>query len=77
MIEVSIIIVNYNTVNLTKACIDSIVKYTQGLNYEIILVDNKSTDGSKQYFEKDKRIIYIYNEEKMWGECPTETRMVY
>ena len=50
MIEVSIIIVNYNTVNLTKACIDSIVKYTQGLNYEIILVDNKSTDGSKQYF---------------------------
>ncbi len=63
MIEVSIIIVNYNTVNLTKACIDSIVKYTQGLNYEIILVDNKSTDGSKQYFEKDKRIIYIYNEE--------------
>lgn len=60
--EVSIIIVNYNTLNLTRDCIDSIIEKTHGLEYEIILVDNASTDGSKEYFSQDKRIIYVYND---------------
>ena len=59
MIDVSIIIVNYNTKNITASCIDSIYKQTKGLDFEIILVDNASTDGSKEFFEKDSRIKYI------------------
>lgn len=62
MIDVSIIIVNYNTKNITASCIDSIYKQTKGLDFEIILVDNASTDGSKDFFEKDSRIKYIYSE---------------
>ena len=61
-IDVSIIIVNYNTKQLTSDCIDSIVEKTQGISYEIILVDNASTDGSKEIFAKDDRITYIYSE---------------
>ena len=60
--DVSIIIVTYNTLKLTSECIDSIVKKTDGISYEIILVDNMSTDGSKDFYENDKRIKkYIYN----------------
>ena len=58
--DVSIIIVNYNTKRITAECIDSIFKYTKGVAFEIILVDNASTDGSKEYFSHDTRIIYIY-----------------
>ena len=61
-IDVSIIIVNYNTKQLTSDCIDSIVEKTQGISYEIILVDNASIDGSKEMFTKDDRITYIYSE---------------
>ena len=61
--EVSIIIVNYNTYNLTSACVQSIIDYTNGLSYEIIVVDNASTDGSKEKFENDTRIRYIYSKE--------------
>ena len=57
--DVSIIIVNYNTRQVTSNCIDSIIDKTQGLQYEIILVDNASTDGSKEHFARDKRIHYI------------------
>jgi GT2 family glycosyltransferase len=60
--DVSIIIVNYNTKKLTSECIKSIVEKTKGVDYEIILVDNASTDGSKEVFQKDDRITYIYNE---------------
>ncbi len=59
--DVSIIIVTYNTRVLTSNCIDSIIQNTTGVSYEIILVDNASVDGSKQLFEKDNRITYIYN----------------
>lgn len=46
MIDVSIIIVNYNTKKLTLECIESIKAKTKGVNYEIIVVDNCSKDGS-------------------------------
>ena len=62
MLDVSIIIINYNTCKMTCECIDSIVEKTHGISYEIILVDNASTDGSKEFFEKDERIAYIYSE---------------
>lgn len=65
MIDVSIIIVNYNTCKLTSECIDSIIDKTTGLTYEVILVDNASTDGSRVLFEKDTRISYIYNPENI------------
>ncbi len=45
---VSIIIVNYNTEKLLEDCILSVQKYTQDVNYEIIVVDNASLQGSLQ-----------------------------
>lgn len=63
--DVSIIIVNYNTLSTTRDCIESIIDKTQEVTYEIILVDNASEDGSKEYFENDKRIIYIYHHENL------------
>ncbi|OFY92908.1 MAG: hypothetical protein A3K10_08575 [Bacteroidetes bacterium RIFCSPLOWO2_12_FULL_31_6] len=44
LLDLSIIIVNYNTFNLTVQCINSILVETTGINYEIIVVDNASTD---------------------------------
>lgn len=41
---VSIIIINYNTFGLTSACLRSVFQYTQGVSFEVILVDNASTE---------------------------------
>ncbi len=60
--DVSIIIVNYNTLKITQACIDSVFEKTQGVDFEVILVDNASTDGSREQFSCDRRIAYIYND---------------
>lgn len=46
MIDVSVIIVNYNTRDLTLQCLDSLYRYTTGISFEVIVVDNNSSDGS-------------------------------
>lgn len=67
VVDVSVIIVNYNTLELTKNTIDSVIEKTKDLTYEIILVDNASTDGSVEFFEKEykNKIIFVKNNENL------------
>lgn len=51
-IDVSIIIVNYNTSNLIVECIKSILLHTNLINYEIIVVDNNSTSDQISILKK-------------------------
>lgn len=44
--DVSVIIVSYNTRELTIACINSVYNYTKDVLFEIIMVDNNSHDES-------------------------------
>lgn len=46
--DVSVVIVNWNTRDLLRDCLASIVRETQGISYEIFVVDNASKDGSGQ-----------------------------
>lgn len=57
--DVSIIIVNYNTKQITEDCIASVKEKTEGINYEIILVDNASSDGSIEHFFNRDDIIFL------------------
>ncbi len=64
--EISIIIVNYRTAQLTSDCIESIRKHSAGDNYEIIVVDNASNDGSAEFLqEKFPEIRVIVAEENL------------
>lgn len=65
--DVSIIMINYNTYELTCDALDCIFTYTQGLAYEVILIDNASPDGSgSRLAEKyENRIIFIQSYENL------------
>ncbi len=52
MPTVSIIILNYNTFQLTCNCIESIIEFTKDISYEIILVDNLSNECDADLFKQ-------------------------
>ena len=50
--DLSIIIVSFNTKKLTKETIDSVVDKTKRISYDFIVIDNDSKDGSVEMLEK-------------------------
>ncbi|MFJ5964372.1 glycosyltransferase [Bacillus sp. NPDC093026] len=61
--KTSIVMLTYNELHLTKKCIDSIKQHTPSEQYELIIVDNASTDGTKEYIRELEDVIVIENEE--------------
>ncbi len=61
--DTSIIILTYNNLQYTRQCIESIRKNTKLGSYEIIIVDNASTDGTKEWINEQHGIASIQNEE--------------
>ncbi len=65
---VSIIIANWNTRRLIEDCVNSIFSSTpiNELDYEIIVIDNASTDGSREYLRSvSDKIRLIENESNL------------
>lgn len=64
--EVSVIIINYNTYELTCQCIHSVLAKTQGVSYEIILVDNGSDEKiTKPFDEMFPDVKYIKSKKNL------------
>lgn len=60
--HVSIIIVNYNTKDLARDCLKSIFTQTQEIEFEVIVSDNGSTDGSVEMIKSEfPQVVLIEN----------------
>ena len=46
LLDLSIVICNYNTQEVLQNTLSSIYKFTRNINFEIIVVDDGSTDNS-------------------------------
>lgn len=61
--KTSIIILTYNKLEYTKQCIESIREFTEKDSYELIVIDNNSTDETPKWLEEQEDIITILNED--------------
>jgi GT2 family glycosyltransferase len=59
--DVSVVIVNYNTIKYVVNAIDSIFEKTEDIDFEIIVVDNNSSDNSEHILQENygEKIIYL------------------
>lgn len=61
--KVAIIILSYNNTKMTQECIESIRKNNDKNSYQLIVIDNASTDGMQDWLPLQKDIIYELNKE--------------
>ena len=60
----SVIIVNYNVKYFLEQCLCSVYKAGRHINMEVIVVDNFSSDGSREYLEPAfPEVIFCWNKE--------------
>ncbi len=52
-VDVSIVIVNWNTRDILRDCLGTIYEQTRRVDFEVIVVDNGSQDGSAQMVRSD------------------------
>lgn len=66
----SVIIVTYNRINLLQECIECVLSQTRKFD-EIVVVDNLSTDGTREYLKKNytdsNKVRLIFNKKNLGG----------
>ncbi|MFA5358505.1 MAG: glycosyltransferase family 2 protein [Patescibacteria group bacterium] len=65
--KLSIIIANWNTKELTRKCLRSIFDNTKNLDFELIVIDNGSTDGSVEMIKSEFRQVRLIENEENTG----------
>jgi GT2 family glycosyltransferase/2-polyprenyl-3-methyl-5-hydroxy-6-metoxy-1,4-benzoquinol methylase len=53
--KASIVIVTFNNLELNRLCLESLYARTEWPNYEVIVVDNASSDGTPKYLKEAER----------------------
>jgi GT2 family glycosyltransferase len=64
VVNVSIVIVNWNTRDILRDCLKSVFEQTKDISFEVIVVDNASSDGSVLMVKSEfPRVVLIENKE--------------
>jgi len=66
-VDLSIIIVNWNSKEYLRKCIASILSETHGIEFEIVVIDNASFDGSDQMLRETYTQVRFIQSEKNLG----------
>ena len=67
MFDLSVIMVNYNTSQLLRRCLGSVIHHTADVEYELIVVDNASSDDSLNMLKTEfPAVRVIAKQRKPW-----------
>ncbi len=65
-LDLTISVVNYNTRDLLRGCLDSVYENIRGIKFEVVVVDNNSADDSLEMLKKEfPQVILIQNKENV------------
>ena len=72
--DLSIIIISWKMKNFLRICLESIFKFTEGLSFEIILVDNFSEDGTIEMIENNFPHVHLIKNSQNKGVAPARNQ---
>lgn len=74
IINVSIILISWKMKDLLKKCLESIYKFTDGICFEIILIDNNSLDGTSEMIKNEFPSIKLITNNRNKGVAPARNQ---
>ena len=72
--DLSIIIINYNTRDMTADCLESVYKTIKGTSFEVFVVDNASIDGSAEFLKSKFPDVNLIQNERNLGFAAANNR---
>mgnify|MGYP001233741832 FL=1 len=72
--DVSIVIISWKMKNLLKRCLETIYLFTKDLNFEIIVIDNNSQDGTSEMVEENFPQIKLIKNPENRGVAPARNQ---
>lgn len=73
-IDVSIVLITWQMKNLLRKCLDTIYKFTNDLNFEVIVVDNNSQDGTLEMIEAEFQKVELIKNFENKGVAPARNQ---
>ena len=66
--DLSVVLLSYNRVDLTRRAVEQILGTTTGVDFELLVVDNASTDGTSEYLGTltDPRTRVLQQDQNRW-----------
>ncbi len=74
--ELSVVIVNWNTKDLLKDCLDSLYGTVKNLSFDVYLVDNASTDGSVEMVQQKFPDVRVTRNKENRGFAPANNQVL-
>jgi GT2 family glycosyltransferase len=65
--KVTVLVLNWNGEKCLRACLSSLIELTDYVNYDVIVVDNGSTDSSAEYVKNKLRNIGVLSLDRNYG----------
>jgi GT2 family glycosyltransferase len=65
--DLSVIVVNWNTLERLRACLRSLDEHLSSVRHEVIVIDNASNDGSPDMVETDFPAVRLVRNEENVG----------
>lgn len=66
-IKVSIVIVNYNGLDVILECLSSIYRHTKSIDFDVTVVDNCSKDSSPDFIARKFPQVRLLRQSRNWG----------
>lgn len=73
-IDISIVFISWKMKDLLQRCLETLFKYTSGINFEVIVVDNNSQDGTSEMIEKDFPQVKLIKNPENRGVAPARNQ---
>jgi GT2 family glycosyltransferase len=73
-LDVSVVIISWKMKNLLQRCLETLFNFTKDINFEVIVIDNNSQDGTSEMIEKEFPQVKLIKNPENRGVAPARNQ---